>query len=81
MNEQALNIEDEMRDHFDPEIKFVESKWPSDEELQKGHTKYCHLVRVEPLTMKEIEQFDLFVSDDGEKIDLKEEEYALMNKV
>ena len=81
MNEQALNIEDEMRDHFDSEIKFVESQWPSDEELQKGHTKYCHLVRVEPLTMKEIEQFDLFESDDGEKIDLQQEEYSLINKV
>lgn len=70
MNEQALNIEDEMRDYFDKDIKFVETEWPSDEELSKGHTKYCHLVRVEPLTMKEIEQFDLYESDVGEKLDL-----------
>ena len=71
-NCSSIDLIDELRENFDENLSFIEDKWPTQEELNAGQIKYCHLVQVYPLTLKEIEAFDLHdlvdrVFDDDDK--------------
>ena len=58
-NCSSIDLIDDLRDNFDDDLHFIEDEWPSEEELRAGDRKYCHMVQVYPLTLKEIEAFDL----------------------
>ena len=57
-NKDKLEMEDELRERFDEDLILIEESWPSEEDLL-SHSKYCHLMRVKPLTLKEVTEFDL----------------------
>ena len=58
-NQDKLTIEEELTEKFDEDLQFIEDRWPTEEELAEGDKKFCHLVRVKPLTLKEVDEFDL----------------------
>lgn len=80
-NQEKLTIEDELRELLDEDICFIEESWPSDEEIAQGHRKYCHLVRVEPLTFKEVDEFDLHNMVDKKEIIMDEDDNQLLDKI
>lgn len=75
-------IEEELlAEKFDDDLTFIEDKWPSDEDLNHGHKKYCHLVRVKPLTLKEIDEFDLHDMVDRREIIMDNDDNQLLEKI
>ena len=76
-----MTIEDELRERYDEDLNFIEERWPSDDELARGHSKYCHLVKVHPLTFKEIDEFDLHDMVEKKEIVMDEEDNMLLDKI
>ena len=80
-NQDKLTIEDELRERFDEDINFIEETWPSEEQLRLGHSKYCHLVRVKPLTLKEVDEFDLHDMIENREIIMDDDDNHLLEKI
>ena len=74
-------IEEELQERYDEDIIFIEETWPSEEQLTHGHKKYCHLVRVKPLTLKEIDEFDLHDMVDRGEIVMDDDDNQLLDKI
>mmetsp|Transcript_5462 Transcript_5462/g.7293 ORF Transcript_5462/g.7293 Transcript_5462/m.7293 type:complete len:119 (+) Transcript_5462:1805-2161(+) len=55
----SIDMIDDLRDNFDADLFFIEDVWPTEEQLRTGARKYCHLAEVKPLTLREIEAFDM----------------------
>ena len=79
--EDKLTIEEELQERFDEDLVFIEDEWPSEEELTIGHKKYCHLVRVKPLTLKEVDEFDLHDMVANDEIRMDDDDNHLLDKI
>ena len=80
-NQDKSVIEEELQDRYDEDLIFIEDRWPNEEQLSHGHEKYCHLVRVHPLTLKEVTEFDLYDMVDRKEIIIDDEDEKLLEKI
>ena len=46
-----------------------------------SHKKWCHLVKVKPLTLKEVDEFDLHDKIDSKEIIMDDDDNGLMEKI
>jgi len=75
------DTEEELQEQYDSEIVFVEDKWPTEEQRAKGTQKYVHLAKVMPLTVKEIDEFDMHDMVDRGEIVMDEDDNKLLEKI
>ena len=82
-NKTILEIEEKLLKRFDKELEFVEDNWPSEELIKFGHKKYCNIVKVLPLTFKEVKLYDLYdlFEDEDENLRFDDEDRILQEKI
>lgn len=66
-NKTILETEEKLRKRFDPDLKYIEDEWPTEDEILNGDRKFCHIVKVLPLTFNEVKLYDLYDMFDNEK--------------
>ena len=76
-NKRILEVEEKLRKRFDPDLKFVEDDMPTQEEIQIETRKYCKIVKVLPLTFKEVQLYDLLDMEDGKDLIFDDEDRIL----
>jgi len=80
-NKTILEIEEKLRKRYDPDLKYIEDKLPSKDEILTGNRKFCNIVKVLPLTFKEVKLFDLYdMFDDESKMQFDDEDRILQEK-
>ena len=74
-------MESKLRKRFDTRIKFIDDKWPPISDLIESNAVYCHLIKVYPLTCKEVSQLDLGDVMDGKNVIFDSQDLSLKQKI
>ena len=65
-------MEEKLKKRFDANLDFIEDEWPTEEQLASGK-RYCRMIKVKPLTYKEVVNFQLQgLEDDQLSFDARE---------
>ena len=67
-NKLISGIEDKLHKRFDPDLLFIEDQWPAQEQINSREAKYCHIIKVQPLTFNEVDNFQLLGLEDEQLV-------------